>query len=211
MDTFTFCFCFFFASRGNTTDLTETQNTRKLQQIPLDLGDEDGAAVDAPLPKLPKSWITGAHHEANGKSSTPPPKRLLPAPPAPPRRSDAPPPSRTHPDPPLPDLAVVTGAAEIRRFPDSSRSRAGRRSSRERHRRRGSTPTAKLEPAAPAPPKLRRPSTYRTLRTLPYIHAVRRAYPTLPLPEQPMEGEEPTPHRWKRWIEGRLSKIASAL
>ena len=124
------------------------------------------------------------------------------------RREDLkqPPPEQTHPDPPLPDLAVVTGAEESHRFPDSGKSRARRRSSRERHRQRGSAPTPKSAPAAPPPPKHRWPDTYQTL---PYIQAVRRASPTLPLPEQPTEGEEPMPHRRKRWIDGGLSKIAS--
>ena len=114
-------------------------------------------------------------------------------------------PSAERPDPPHPDLAS-SEAKEIRRFPGSRKSSARRRSSMERHRRRGTTPTAKTRPAPPPPPEHHWPAT---TQTLPYVHAVRRASPILPLPEQPTEGEEPPPHRRRRWIDGGRPKIAS--
>jgi hypothetical protein len=82
---------FFLRKEEITTDQQRSRNKAKIHRRTLDPGVEveDEAAVDAPLPKLPKLWIAGAHHEADGKSPTPPPKRLLPPPPSPPRRSEA--------------------------------------------------------------------------------------------------------------------------
>jgi hypothetical protein len=74
-----------------TSDQQRSRNKAKIHRRTLDPGveDEDEAAVDAPLPKLPKLWIAGAHHEADGKSPTPPLKRPLPPPLSLPRRSEA--------------------------------------------------------------------------------------------------------------------------
>jgi hypothetical protein len=50
-------------------DLIDRPKTKsKIQRSPLDPGDKDGVVVDAPLLKLPKPWIAGAHHLADRKS-----------------------------------------------------------------------------------------------------------------------------------------------
>jgi hypothetical protein len=189
---------FFFLRKGwyiNSPNLQKGPETKeKLQGSPLDPDDDDepeltmarrcwsSPNIGSPEPTTPQ---TGSHR-------APPPKRLLPGTPAPPRRTSV---SSTYwtasRSTAYLDLAVVQG-----------KSHAGRWSPRELHRRRGSARTTD-EPTAPPPPKRRRPDT---CQALPWIHAVRRASPTLPPPEQPTEGREPTPHRRKRWTGGGLSK-----
>ena len=190
---------YFFCEGGITLRSTILQigpeQTRKLHRGPLvpSDGDEDEAAVDAPLPKLPKPWIAGAVHEAVGKSSAPPPKRLLPPPPSPLRRSEANTSGRPKSRSAAPRSGRgVDGAEEIHRFPDSGKSSARRAASKEHRRRRGTAPTPKPAPTAPPPPSRRQPDNPHTL---PYVHTVRRASPTLPPPRQQTEREEPTPQR----------------
>jgi hypothetical protein len=83
-----------------------------------------------------------------------------------------------------PDLVVVRRTRAIYRSSSSGKPRARRQSSRDRHRQRRSMSTPKRKPAAPPPPKRHQPEPYWSLH---YIHAVRRASPTVPPPEQPTE------------------------